>query len=103
MLALSMSGDPDAARKQRADLKLTVPVLDGTGLRISYDVDGTPKLMLLDADGVLRGEYTGWGRETPDEVMGDLRRWTPKKGSGSGVRGQPERMKGDRPLYAPAD
>jgi len=70
-----MSGDPDAARKQRADLKLTVPVLDGTGLRISYDVDGTPKLMLLDADGVLRGEYTGWGRETPDEVMDDLRRW----------------------------
>ena len=74
-----MSGDPDAARKQRADLKLTVPVLDGSGLRISYDVDGTPKLMLLDADGVLRGEYTGWGRETPDEVMGDLRRWAPKK------------------------
>ena len=79
VLALSMSGDPDVARKQRATLKLTLPVLDGTGLRISYDVDGTPKLMLLDADGVLRGEYTGWGRETPDEVMGDLRRWGPKK------------------------
>ena len=43
-----MSGDLDAARKQHADLKLTVPLLDGSGLRISYDVDGTPKLMLLD-------------------------------------------------------
>ena len=30
VLALSMSGDLDAARKQRADSKLTLPVLDGS-------------------------------------------------------------------------
>ena len=73
VLALSMSGDVDAARKQRADLKLTVPLLDGSGLRTSYNVDGTPKLMLLDGKGVVRGDFTGWGRETPDEVLEELR------------------------------
>ena len=78
VLALSMSDDLDAARKQRADLKLTVPVLDGSGLRISYNVDGTPKLMLLDAAGVVRGDYTGWGRETPGAILADLRRCGPK-------------------------
>ena len=74
VLALSMSGDVDAARKQRADLKLTVPLLDGSGLRTSYNVDGTPKLMLLDGKGVVRGDFTGWGRETPDEVLEELGR-----------------------------
>ncbi len=74
VLTLSMSSDMEAARTQHADLKLTVPLLDGNGLRTSYDVNGTPKLMLLDGDGVLRGEYTGWGRETPDEVLAELGR-----------------------------
>ena len=45
VLALSMSGDVDAARNSAADLKLTAPLLDGSGLRTSYNVDGTPKLI----------------------------------------------------------
>ncbi len=48
VLTLSMSSDMEAARTQHGDLKLTVPLLDGNGLRVSYDVNGTPKLMLLD-------------------------------------------------------
>ncbi|HVS35559.1 MAG TPA: redoxin domain-containing protein [Gemmataceae bacterium] len=74
VLTLSMTGDGDAARKQHADLKLTVPLLDGNGLRTSYDVNGTPQLMVLDGKGVLRGDFTGWGRETAEEVMEELGR-----------------------------
>jgi peroxiredoxin len=79
VLALSVSGDADAVKKQRADLKLTIPVLDGSGLHTSYGVEGTPKLMLLDGNGVLRGDYVGWGSETPGAVMNELRRWGPKR------------------------
>ncbi len=74
VLTLSTSGDLDAARRRHADLKATVPLLDGSGLRASYDVSGTPKLMLLDDKGVVRGDFTCWGRETPDEVMEELGR-----------------------------
>ena len=78
VVMLSVSSDAEAAKKQRTDLKVTLPLLDGSGLRTSYAVDGTPKLMLLDANGVLRGEYVGWGRETANEVQEELRRWTKK-------------------------
>ena len=77
--------DPKAAReqleevkKQRAELKLTIPVLDGSGLHNSYGVAGTPKLMVLDGNGVVRGDYVGWGAETPGEVLSELSRWAPK-------------------------
>jgi peroxiredoxin len=78
VLTLSASGDSDAARKRHADLKLTVPLLDGSGLRTTYLVDGTPTLMVIDAAGILRDEFCGWGRDTPDEVLAELRRWTKK-------------------------
>jgi peroxiredoxin len=78
VLALSVSGDVDAIKKQRVALKATFPILDGSGLHISYGVEGTPKLMVLDGNGVVRGDYVGWGRETPGAVMNELRRWETK-------------------------
>jgi peroxiredoxin len=78
VVALSMSEDADLVKKQRADLNLTLPVLNGAGLRVSYAVEGTPKLLLLDANGVVRGTYLGWGRDTPAEVAEEVRHWTGK-------------------------
>jgi peroxiredoxin len=73
VLALAMSSDADAVRKQHAGLKLTVPVLNGTGLRQRYAVEATPKLMVIDAEGVVRGAYEGWGRETREAVLAELK------------------------------
>ena len=42
VIALAMSGDVDAVRKQRSVLHLTVPILNGTSLRQSYGVEATP-------------------------------------------------------------
>jgi peroxiredoxin len=70
--ALCLSEDTEAVLKQR---RLTIPVLSGTGLRLSYAVDATPKLILVDAEGVVRGTYAGWGRETSVEVVAELKRW----------------------------
>jgi hypothetical protein len=45
-------------------------------MRISYGVETTPKVVLIDSIGTIRGMYLGWGAETADEVMAELRRWS---------------------------
>jgi peroxiredoxin len=79
VLGMSVDDDPAPVLKQRADLGLTFPVLSGSGLRTSYAVEATPKFVLLDAAGIVRGAYLGWGREIPNEVQEELRRWLPQR------------------------
>jgi peroxiredoxin len=78
VIGLAMSADRDAVRKQRAELRLTIPLYDGRGLRQSYSVEATPKMMVIDPDGVLRGAWVGWGEETRDAVLKELRQWQKK-------------------------
>ncbi|HXG13165.1 MAG TPA: redoxin domain-containing protein [Gemmataceae bacterium] len=78
VVGLAMSDDAERVRRQHADLKLSFPILNGKGLRISYAVEATPRIMVLDDAGVVRGIYVGWGRETPEEVMAEVRRWLGK-------------------------
>ncbi|MGL4553328.1 MAG: TlpA family protein disulfide reductase, partial [Gemmataceae bacterium] len=75
VVGMSASDDASAVLKQRAALGATFPVLHGSGLRRSYGVEATPKMIVLDADGVVRGAYLGWGTETGAVVLGELRRW----------------------------
>src|SRR5262249_9593972 len=51
VLGLAMTEDGARAIKQRTELRLTFPLLAGNGLRQSYAVEATPKLVVLDADG----------------------------------------------------
>jgi peroxiredoxin len=78
VVGLAMSEDGEKVRKQRDELHLTIPILNGLGLRKSYDVEATPKLMVLDAEGVVRGAYVGWGQETAGNVLADLKRAKPR-------------------------
>jgi peroxiredoxin len=75
VVGMSVSDDEEKVKKQLADLSLTIPVLHGGGLRVTYGVETTPKLVLIDANGVVRGGWIGWGAETPDEVMAELKQW----------------------------
>jgi peroxiredoxin len=77
VIALSVSDDRAAALKQAGALKLTLPILHGGGLRQGYGVETTPNIVVLDATGMVRGGYLGWGSETAGEVLGELRRWLP--------------------------
>jgi hypothetical protein len=79
VLGMAMSEDGDLVRKQRAELRLTFPVLCGTGLRLSYSVETTPRLVVLDAEGVLRGSYLGWGLEIQESVLEDLKLRQPSR------------------------
>jgi hypothetical protein len=73
-----VTDDEDLARKQHEELRLPFPVLDGRSLHQTFGVDGTPRLVVLDGDGIFRGGYTGWGAHTPREVTRELERWLPK-------------------------
>jgi peroxiredoxin len=74
VLGLAVSEDTEAVLRQHADLKLQFPLASGRGLRHTYGVEATPKLVVLDADGVVRGAYIGWGREIPAAVTEEVQR-----------------------------
>jgi len=68
------AADAEIARKQHADLRLPFAVLDGNGLHQMFGVDATPRLIVLDRDGILRYATTGWGLQTPREIDEELTR-----------------------------
>jgi peroxiredoxin len=74
VLGLPVAEDSPGLRKQYADLGLTFPLLAGKGLCLLYGVEVTPKLVLLDSEGVVRGLYAGWGPETPRAITEELHR-----------------------------
>ena len=74
VLAFAVSDDSERIRQQHMELKLSFPVLSGKGLRQTYAVDVTPKMIIIDAGGIVRGIYDGWGPETPLAVGADLRK-----------------------------
>jgi peroxiredoxin len=74
VLGLSASDDAEYVRRQHEEYRLDFPILSGGGLRINYAVDATPKLIVLDAAGVVRASYVGWGPETPTAVVEELKR-----------------------------
>jgi peroxiredoxin len=73
VLALAMSEDADRVLKQRKEMKLTLPVLSGVGVHVSYAVDATPKWVIIDADGVIRSTYVGWGQEIASLLHQELK------------------------------
>ncbi len=77
VVGLSVSDDASQVLKQRDALRLHFPIYSGGGMRISYGVESTPKLVVIDAAGIIRGMYHGWGSETALEVSAELRRWLP--------------------------
>jgi peroxiredoxin len=72
VLGMSLGDDVEAVKKQHASLQLTFPIVAGKGFHDTYGVDATPRFVLLDAQGIVRGTYTGWGSETAGEINEDL-------------------------------
>ncbi len=79
VLGMAMSDDSERVREKTHHLTLSFPLYNGTGLRRSYAIDATPKMVVLDGAGVVRGSYFGWGNEIPLEVAEELKRWLPRK------------------------
>jgi peroxiredoxin len=81
VVGMAVTDDANLVRKQHAELKLSFAVLDGNGLHVTYDVRETPRLVVVDAAGIVRGLYTGWGPHSAREIDEELQRWLPKGGS----------------------
>lgn len=77
VVGMSVSDDATEVLRQREGLKFDFPVYRGAGMRISYGVDSTPKLVVIDGKGYIRGAYHGWGQQTAHEVTAEVRRWLP--------------------------
>jgi peroxiredoxin len=83
VLVLVVSSDAKLALKQRSAWGIKVPVASGAGLRIGYDVEATPKLVVIDRAGIVRGAYLGWGPETPALVTEELARCRDQQNRGN--------------------
>ncbi|MCS7015228.1 MAG: redoxin domain-containing protein [Gemmatales bacterium] len=78
-VALFMDEDREAAEDLILRRAWNYPVLVGRALRASYQVEATPRLVLIDGQGVVQGQYTGWGPEIPQFILRDLRRISQRK------------------------
>ena len=68
-------GDKDAALKQREELNIKVPIYDGRDAYPVHEVEATPVLAVLDADGVVRKVIRGWTDDAPKAVLRELEKW----------------------------
>ena len=78
VVGLAMAGSEAEVLRQLRQKGWRFHVLDGTGLRQSYGVTYTPKLVLIDARGVVCGMVGGWGSDTVEEFQAELARWLKK-------------------------
>lgn len=72
VLGMTVLSNARRVSAQKEAMKLTFPLVDGSGLKISYALDSTPKWYLVDALGIIRSVQSGWG----DEMKADLIRET---------------------------
>ncbi|GEM_PF-333407 len=74
VLGMSVLEDNDLVKKQAETYKINFPVLNGSGLRTSYGLESTPKVLVLDAKGIVRMNLLGWGEETQSEINAELQK-----------------------------
>ncbi len=74
ILPMAVTDDPGLACRQHAERKLPFPILDGRGLHRTFDVEATPRWIVLDKEGVLRAACTGWSPENTRDIETEVRR-----------------------------
>src|SRR5262249_25391290 len=72
VLALAMTDDRQRVSQECGEWHPDIPGGSGLGLRHSYDVEATPKIVIIDASGIVRRTFLGWGSEMPHLVSEEL-------------------------------
>jgi peroxiredoxin len=72
VMAMAVGVPADLALKQQRELQLPFAILDGKGMQVTFGVQTTPRLVLLDGDGVVRTAHTGWGSHVSREIQDEL-------------------------------
>jgi hypothetical protein len=73
-LAMAVTPETEIARKQHEDMKLSFPIHDGNGLRLTFGAIETPRFVILDGDGIVRLAETGWGTHSAHQIAAMLER-----------------------------
>lgn len=74
VVAVAVGAGPAAAKRQADDIHLTVPVLDGTGVRDRYGIDTFPRFFVVDPAGTLTWQFDGYGNETAGLARREIER-----------------------------
>lgn len=74
VLGMAVSNNTVMVREQHEEMGLTFPVLDGNCMHRTFGVDGTPRVIILDRDGLVRFAFTGWGFHSPREVAAEIKK-----------------------------
>lgn len=74
VLGMSVMEDPALVQKMMEAGNFKFTVLNGSGLRTSYNLEATPKIVLLDSQGTVRLSCLGWGEETQQEIVREVRK-----------------------------
>ena len=77
VLGFAMSDDVEKAAEAAERMRLTFPTLAGKSLKVSYEVEATPRFVVVDSQGIVRGMYTGWGPEMPPALTSAIRQCLP--------------------------
>ncbi len=72
VLAMAVARDLNSAKQQHREMKLPFPIHDGNGMRITFGVEATPRIVLIDADGMVRFTQTGWGAHSAEEIRREI-------------------------------
>lgn len=76
--ALAIGVGPEEANRQCENLKLTIPILDGTAVRSTYAVQTYPRFYVVDATGTLTWQFDGYGPETGFLVKEQVEKLLPR-------------------------
>lgn len=74
MVVLAIKPEDRNIDRLTRDTSFITPILDGSGLRISYAVESTPRLVLLDSRHQCVGIFDGWGVETRIDCSSQINR-----------------------------
>ncbi len=78
IMPMAVTNDAKLVQKQHQELQLPFAVLDGRAMHLTFGVDATPRLVLLDPEGIVRYAHTGWGAHIPREIQDELQQWLRK-------------------------
>ena len=59
----------------RREWQIKLPIYDGNEARLRHRVESTPRVVILDREGVVRAILDGWGKESPELIQRELEKW----------------------------
>lgn len=77
VLGFAMTDDAAKTAETVERMQIRFPICPGKSLKNSYEVEATPRFVVVDAEGVVRAAFTGWGPEIPPALSESLRKSLP--------------------------